>query len=44
VGVLAAVQLEPADELHVRGPVVVCERCDTAPGADETLLLPEDWD
>ena len=44
VGVLAALQVEHADEFHVRGPVVVCARCDGVPGTDETLRVSEDWD
>src|SRR3981081_2853512 len=44
VGVLAALQVGHADEFHVRGPVVVCARCDGVPGTDETLRVSEDWD
>jgi hypothetical protein len=43
VGGLAAVPLDHADEFAVRGPVVVCERCDSAPHAAESVHLPDDW-
>jgi hypothetical protein len=42
--VLATVPLDRAKEFDVHGPVVVCERCDSAPGADETLHVTDDWD
>ena len=43
VSVVATVQLDHAEEFGVRAPVVICGRCDTVPGADETLHVPADW-
>jgi hypothetical protein len=43
VGVLSTVSLDHADEFGARGSVVVCERCDSVPAADEMLLVPDDW-
>jgi hypothetical protein len=43
IGGLAAVQLDHAEEFDLRGPVVVCARCDSAPHADERLHVPDDW-
>jgi hypothetical protein len=44
VGVLAAVALDQAQEFAARGPVLVCERCDSVPGTEETFHVPDDWD
>jgi len=43
VRVVATVSLEHAEKFDMRGPLVVCEWCDSAPPADETLHVPEDW-
>ena len=43
VGVVATVSLEHAEKFDMRGPLVVCERCDRASPADETLHVPDDW-
>jgi hypothetical protein len=44
VGVVATVSLDHAEEFRVRGPAVVCERCDSTPGNGETMHLPDHWD
>ena len=43
VRVVTTVSLEDAGKFDMLGPLVVCERCDSAPAADETLHVPDDW-
>jgi hypothetical protein len=44
IRILATVSIDHAEEFAVRGPVLVCERCDAVPHAHESLLVPYDWD